>query len=333
MAEVDGARAPLLLHSLASLREVILPALDTAAARNVVEVGGEVGGFTSHLAERARKGGGRVHVVDPTPSPELEELVARSPELTLVREASPAALSSIPDVDAYLLDGDHNYATVVGELSAAAQPAGEHHPLVVIHDIGWPCARRDQYYRPEALPPDAVHPYSYDGGVRPGRREVGAGGFSGAGEFAYALEEGGARNGVLTAVEDFLAEHPSRELVRVPCVFGLGVVYDRGAPYAEALREQLAVYDQNPLLARLEENRISLYIRVHDALAELEHVAAERDAAHGALVDLRAALRALAGSRTIRAFDALTLRPAGRLRRVLDGLANDAQPGDDDQAV
>jgi hypothetical protein len=29
-------------------------------------------------------------------------------------------------------------------------------------------------------------------------------------------------------------------------------------------------------------------------------------------------------------FDAVTLRPGGRLGRVLDGLAGDAQPGEDD---
>jgi hypothetical protein len=84
------------------------------------------------------------------------------------------------------------------------------------------------------------------------------------------------------------------------------------------------------LLARLEENRIALYIRVHDALADLDSAIAERDAARAALEELRAALRALAASRTVRTFDAVTLRPGGRLRRVLDGLAGDPQPGEDD---
>jgi hypothetical protein len=312
------------------LREVVLPALDVAGARHVVEVGGEVGGFTRYLADRARETDGHVHIVDPAPSPELEQLVDDTPHLTLVREPSPAALGSIDDVDAYLFDGDHNYATVLGELTAVWESAGGSFPLVVVHDVGWPCARRDQYYRPDALPAADVHPYSYEGGVRPGQRTVGIGGFSGAGEFAYAIEEGGKRNGVLTAVEDFLAGHASLEMVRVPCVFGLGIVFDRGAPYGDALREQLVAYDDNPLLARLEENRIALYIRVHDALADLDSAIAERDAARAALEELRAALRALAASRTVRTFDAVTLRPGGRLRRVLDGLAGDPQPGEDD---
>ena len=95
MDAADGERAPLLLHSLATIREVILPALDTAGARRVVEIGGEDGGFTTHLAERAAANDGHVDIVDPAPSPELERMVAAAPALDLVREASPAALHTI----------------------------------------------------------------------------------------------------------------------------------------------------------------------------------------------------------------------------------------------
>ena len=300
MDVADGERAPLLLHSLATMRELILPALDLAGARRVVEVGGEAGGFTAHLATRARDGGGHVHIVDPAPSSELAEMIEASDELTLVREASPTALTTIGAADAYVLDGDHNYATVRGELAAIAELAGDAHPLVVLHDIGWPWGRRDLYYRP-------------------------------AGEVAYALEEGGPRNGVLTAVEDFLQDHPSFGLVRVPCIFGLGFLFDSRAPYAPDLRALLAPYADNPLLARLEENRIALYLRVHDVLRDLERVAAERDEALAALGELRAAIGSLASSRTVRTADALLLSPHGRLRRVLEDLVREDAPGDSDK--
>jgi len=326
MHAADGERAPLLLHSLATMREIIVPALDTAGARRIVEVGGETGGFTSHLAERARANDGHVHIVDPSPSSELEQLAGLRSEVTLVREPSPQALLSIEAADAYVIDGDHNYATVTGELAAVRERGGPIWPLVVLHDVGWPWARRDLYYRPDALPTEAVHPHTYEGGVRPGRREVGPGGFSGAGEFAYALEEGGPRNGVLTAVEDFLAEQPSLELVRVPCIFGLGFVYDRHAPYAERLRARLAVYDESALLARLEENRIALYLRLHDVLDDVETAVAERDETRSALDELRGALRGLAASKTVRAADALMLRRGNGLRRVLEDLAGDDDP-------
>jgi Methyltransferase domain len=314
VGEGDGERAPLLLHSLAALREIVLPALDAAAARHVVEVGGEVGGFTAHLVARAQGNGGRVDVVDPAPAAELTDLARTSDVLHLVRRPSPGALAEIGHADAYLLDGDHNYATVLGELEAIRSSSGEGvFPLVVVHDVGWPCARRDQYYRPEALPTGAVHAHTYDAGVHPDSPGVVHGGFSGAGEFAYALEEGGPRNGVLTAVEDFLADQPNLVFVRVPCIFGLGVLSDAASPYADELARRLAWCDENPLLARLEENRLALYLKVHDVLRDLDAVAAERDEARAALEELRAAVRALADSRTIRAIDAMQ-RPTRVLR-------------------
>jgi hypothetical protein len=162
----------------------------------------------------------------------------------------------------YLVDGDHNHWTVLHELRAIF-PEESPPPVAILHDVGWPCARRDQYYAPDALPPEAVHPYDYRKGRVPGLAElVDGGSFGGAGEFAVALEEGGPRNGVLTAVEDFLAEREGLVYVHVPAVFGLGIVYTETAPYAGRLRDLLAPWDRNPLLTRLEENRLALYARV-----------------------------------------------------------------------
>jgi hypothetical protein len=48
----------------------------------------------------------------------------------------------------------------------------------------------------------------------------------------------------------------------VPAVFGLGVLYDRHAPWTPALNEFLAPWHQNSLLATLERNRLECYLRV-----------------------------------------------------------------------
>jgi hypothetical protein len=126
------------------------------------------------------------------------------------------------------------------------------------------------YYDPASLPPDAVHPHDYERGVTVGCPGVVKHGFCGEGEFAWAREEGGPRNGVLTAVEDFLADRPDFELHIVPCIFGLGVLYPKHAPYAAELGAALTPYLENPLLGRLEENRLVLYLRV----LEQQHQAA-----------------------------------------------------------
>ena len=295
----------LLLFSLADFGEILLTCLDVAGARSVVEVGSEDGLFTRELARWASATGARISCVEPAPKPELVAFCERSPQVELLRQTSTEALSELSAHDAYFLDGDHNYYTVGQELSAidAATWASGRPALVFLHDVGWPSGRRDMYYAPDALPAEAVHPYTYDEGVLPGVSESGPGGFRGEGQFAWARVEGGPRNGVLTAIEDFLGSRPHLAFVRVPCIFGLGVLFSSSAPYADALRSTLAPYDDNPLLERLEHNRLTLYLRVlqlqDDLVAvqrqvdEMREVEAENRALRARIEELEQERRAM----------------------------------------
>jgi len=139
--------------------------------------------------------------------------------------------------------------------------------LAVLHDVGWPCARRDMYYAPETIPPEHRHPHSFDvgvtldlDGVLPGR------GMRGVGAFAWALRAGGPKNGVLTAIEDFIAQAQTEDrpllYAYVPAVFGLGVLFDAGAEWAEDVAGLLLPYHENPLIASLERNRLRNYLAV-----------------------------------------------------------------------
>ncbi len=255
--------APLLLHSLAEFRDLIFECLDLVVPCDVVEIGSEDGTSTLELLRWARDHAATVHAVEPFPKPWVSELAETWSELHLVEERSPGALQKLQPADLYLIDGDHNYFTVRAELEEIFGGDGNRLPLVFLHDVGWPWGRRDLYYDPGSLPPEAVHPHTWDKGVVLGYEGVVAGGFRGEGQFAYARHEGGPANGVRTAVEDFLAAH-ERELVfrTVPCVFGLGIVYPPSAPWAASLGDVLAPYVDNPLLAHMEENRLSLYLAV-----------------------------------------------------------------------
>lgn len=264
----------LLLHSLATFDPLIVDLLDATGARGVAEIGGEGGSFTEQLVDWAARSDGSVHCVDPAPSQHLERLADAADHLTLVNESSPAALASLPPLDAYVLDGDHNHHTVHAELTAllprledAERPA-----IVVLHDVGWPSARRDAYYAPERLPPDAVHEHSRTLGAVPDESELQPVGFSAAGRMAYAIHSGGPRNGVLTAVEDVLEDHPDLELHVVPAVFGVGVVFATSALWASSARAIVEPY-LSPLIARLESNRIELYLQVLRLQATLERQA------------------------------------------------------------
>jgi hypothetical protein len=241
-------------HSLVHHVELLLPILDVARPRAIAEVGAYAGDLTRVLADWAKEHGARVWAVDPSPQDQLVELARVRDELELVRETSLEALPRIPLADAVVIDGDHNYYTVTEELRILAERAqGDELPLLFFHDVGWPHGRRDDYYDPEAIPEEHRQPIAEGGGLFPGVPGIRPGGLPYRGS---AAEEGGPRNGVLTAVEDFVGGRDDVELAIVPVFFGLGVAWPKRAPYREELARRLAPWNRNELLARLEANRV-----------------------------------------------------------------------------
>jgi cephalosporin hydroxylase/GT2 family glycosyltransferase len=130
-------------------------------------------------------------------------------------------------MDVALIDGDHNWYTVTTELrllAGVSRSAGAALPVCILHDVAWPYGRRDLYYNPDTIPPEHRHPWRR-AGIRRRQSELIDGGAGVNAELANAEHEGGPRNGVMTAVEDFVAEHdrPLR-LVVVPIYFGLAIL-------------------------------------------------------------------------------------------------------------
>jgi hypothetical protein len=187
------------------------------------------------------------------------------------RQEKPEAFGDLSGVDAWLVDGDHNWFTVYNELKqieAACQRDGKP-MLVFLHDINWParppryvlCARPD----PGGIPPRfrfRRRRHSRISGLIPNR------GFRGMGHFAFARHEGGPRNGVLTAVEDFLEEvhgaGGNLAFCEIPAVFGLGVLFSMDAEWSNRLAEMIVPFHENRLLRTLEENRLRNYLTVLD---------------------------------------------------------------------
>jgi hypothetical protein len=85
-----------------------------------------------------------------------------------------------------------------------------------------------------------------------------------------AAQEGGPGNGVLTAIEDFVAGRDRVRLAVVPIFFGLGVLWHLDAPWSDAVAAILDPWDRNPLLERLEENRIFQIAQAFSATSQLE---------------------------------------------------------------
>jgi predicted O-methyltransferase YrrM len=267
----------LLIHSMSEFSELILPALALAGARQIAEIGAEYGGMSSLLADYCRRHGGALTSIDPSPKAEFAAWLQDNPHVRHLAKPSLAAFAELSDIDAWLIDGDHNWYTVYHELEQiAALSRRDGKPLLVfLHDVGWPCARRDQYCAPDQIPAEYRHPYSYDAGAKPDTPHLIEGrGFRGMGSFAISTVDGGPRNGVLTAIEDFLAKslEEGRELgfAEIPAVFGLGVFFDMDAPWSAALADKLLPFHQNRLLRTLEENRLRKYLQV----IELQDIAA-----------------------------------------------------------
>ena len=62
-----------------------------------------------------------------------------------------------------IIDGDHNHFTVYHELTLIERAAGAERRRGSCSSTTWrPCGRRDSYYDPSGLPPEAVHPHSFE---------------------------------------------------------------------------------------------------------------------------------------------------------------------------
>jgi Methyltransferase domain len=237
--------------SLAQSAELLLPCLDAAGARSVVEIGAFAGDLTRVLVAWAAERGARVTAVDPAPQPDLEALEG----IELVRRTSLDALPEIPLPDAVIIDGDHNYYTVGEELRLIGERApGADLPLLLFHDVSWPHGRRDDYHDAGAIPEAFRHPVAGgQGGLFPGDAGLRRGGLPYP---RSAAREGGARNGVLTAVEDFVADRERVRLAVVPVFFGVGAAWHLDAPWSDKLAALLDPWDRHAVLERLEANRV-----------------------------------------------------------------------------
>lgn len=205
---------------------VINPYIERAGYTSVCEVGAQFGDNTKRLLEQ---GCTHVAVVDPCIDADLEEAYAGDSRVSVHRGLSLDVLKELPGpFDCILLDGDHNWYTVYNELRVIYERGlVREGGTVFIHDVSWPYARRDLYYQPETIPEEFRHPYATKGVVR-GQSELAESGGDNA-HLCNAVHEGGPRNGVLTAVEDFLKDHSGQyDFFRMDVQFGLGFLFRLG---------------------------------------------------------------------------------------------------------
>jgi hypothetical protein len=223
--------------------EVIEPVLSAGEVSTVVEIGAADGLNTGRLVEWAAGNGAVVHVIDPLPVFDVKAFERDFPGTFLMHVArSLEALPQVERPDAVLIDGDHNWYTVIEELRLLERTRSTW-PITILHDIAWPYGRRDMYYDPESVPADSCQPYKRSGMVV-GRSRLSPDGHNA--ELANAVHEGGPRNGVLTAVEDFMeVSERDLELFAVGRNSGLGLLLDRDRLESDLGRVVEQIHDQD----------------------------------------------------------------------------------------
>jgi len=175
--------------------EFIKPLLLIAKPSIVIEVGAHAGDNTEKLMAWCFENNSILHMIDPSPKFDFAAMERKySAQFRAHIDTSLNALKNIVCADMVLIDGDHNWYTVINELrilTEKAQAAAIALPIILLHDVAEPCAYRDHYYAPARIPEQYRHKH------HPG------------GEPIPAIDKDTPRNGVLCAVKDFMAEYPT----------------------------------------------------------------------------------------------------------------------------
>jgi Methyltransferase domain len=207
-------------------RDAIRPEIWKHWRPTVIEIGVLQGSHTRLLLASCLPRLGRLICIDPSPHAQIARVARYHPACRLIKRPS---LEALPDLvargvtaDVVIVDGDHNYYTVTRELGLIEQllsPAG----VVFVHDVGWPYGRRDLYYEPDRIPESERHDFAMLGITRGSSGLPQEGGVNR--DVWNARHEGGPRNGVLTAIEDFIAQSGEKWTLEIRDEqYGLGIL-------------------------------------------------------------------------------------------------------------
>jgi glycosyltransferase involved in cell wall biosynthesis/GT2 family glycosyltransferase len=206
---------------------VIEPLMLIVRPRSIIEIGSDYGDNTANLLDYCQAVDAQLHVIDPQPKYDTEQWQQQhGQQLILHEDLSINVLGKMDFFDFVLIDGDHNWYTVIQELRLIESQCKQHElpfPVVLLHDIHWPYGRRDLYYDPQNIPVEYRKPF-LPNGIYPGQADLAkTGGLNQ--NFNNAIYENDFQNGVLTAVEDFLAETKHElDFLQIPGLFGLGIL-------------------------------------------------------------------------------------------------------------
>ena len=252
----------------------IEPLLRTLAPERILQIGAGDGELSGRLLEHCGRSRSHLDIIDPRAPEGLEQRLGGA----AVQRVQPWKAAPLGQpADLVLLDGEPNWwavFSILGALRRLASETGRPFPVVLVHHVAWPYARRDMYPNPSVV--QDTHPFAYLG-VDPDRADLVQDGLNA--RFAHALHQGGPRNGVLTALEDFAASAPLEvELWTLPLLNGLGILVpaSRMTPELRTMIDGFASPETSALAALAASAEAA---RLAARLAEAETRLARRTAA------------------------------------------------------
>lgn len=209
--------------------DLINPLFIIKNVKSIVEIGSQSGSNTKNILQYCVENNANLTCIDPYPLYDPIELnVEYGNRMTFHKELSLNVLGLLDDYDAILIDGDHNWYTVYNELKQIEKTFSkkDKFPLIIAHDTSWPYDRRDLYYNPDNIPDVYRHPYQKKG-ILPGvvslieddKASINS-------HLCNSIYVNNLRNGVLTAIEDFLRESDRKlNFIDFKSLHGIAVVF------------------------------------------------------------------------------------------------------------
>ncbi len=262
---------------------IIEPLLHALHPVTILQIGGD-GDLVKNLATFVKNHNGNLTVIDPFPLFDCGTFQRQwGKTLTLHRTWSMQSLPLCAAPDLVIIDGDHNWYTVFHELTMIeklAEKSGKF-PVILLHDVSWPYARRDSYILPSNIPPEHRQLFA-EGGVIPGEdRLIKDGGLNE--RMFHAITTGGAKNGVLTALEDFLTKTSQEvSVTMLEGFYGLAVIVptvlrESHAAVGKLLTSLKASSSQEQHLKRVEDARIENLLIAKDLRFSILTMRTQRD--------------------------------------------------------
>lgn len=238
---------------------------------NICEIGVEYGTSGRYFSNLAIKHAGSYSGIDPfLPANAVDD----PPFIKYYKNYSENYLSNEKwEHNLFIIDGDHNFTTVSKELNAIHKRSSElgRSPLIFMHDVTWPCGKRDAFYDLSRMPDDVVKNSQACASVDLNSEKLIEFGVGYGYDIGWRTVIGGPENGVLTALENFCDSQKDWKYLIIPAFFGLAVVWDNKniCPLLKQKLDQLggSLKIIGTTVANLEYNRISFYVEHTKLLA------------------------------------------------------------------